>query len=116
MKRYIKATDEITISNSELNSLIIEAIEEFTSYVKDVASDYNFKYEIKFDVQYTELEFDDEDSVQYKVVLKDNHDKYFDLYVDLILVDGEWMLASDMYDRTDDYYEQAHMYLDKYFN
>jgi hypothetical protein len=119
LKRYVRASGEITLSNSELNSLISEAIEEFTSYVKDVASDYNFKYEIKFDVQYTELEFDDEDSVQYKVVLKDNHDnhdKYFDLYVDLILVDGEWMLASDMYDHTDDYYEQAHMYLDKYFN
>lgn len=115
MKKYIKANDEITISNSEFNPLVSKAVEEFTRYVKDVASEYNSKYEIKFDIWDTAVVFDDGDSVQYKIELKDQDGEYFDLYIDLILVDDEWMLASDMYDRTDDYYEQAHMYLDEYF-
>lgn len=115
MKKYIKANDEITISKSELNSLVRKAVEEFTECVEDVASEYNYKHEIKFAISDTALVFDDDDSAQYKITLEDQDGEYVDLYVDLIFdEDGEeWMLASDMYDRTDDYYEQAYMYLDE---
>ena len=113
MKKYIKSNDEYTISKDNFSSLVKHAVDEFTRYVESIVHEYNPKYAVKFDIWSTELVFESDDSDQYKVTLKDQDGKYFDLYIELMMIDDRWMLVSDVYDYADDYYEQARMYLDK---
>lgn len=128
MKRYIKCEftdwyqlDEQlsgTLSDTQyMKSAALEEIETFNSYVNDVLSQ-NALPPVRFKLDQIIIDWANNDEGAGIIAkVYDNNNNMFDYYIDFVIVDnGDLIPASKVYDTTDDYYEQAYDYMNRYYN